>query len=161
MIADLRALKALMCKDADASDAELDIAVYKASSQGAELNILPSGVIISQKRLDYPFSSDMLMDALSNAERFKPIIFKAPEHEVYSVQIDEDAYLIPLLSSVYEAGTSDPQKVASRLLVNAGCGFWAFTDSIDDDKWHKVETDEISEKWRTFIEHTALNGHKL
>lgn len=163
MIADLPSLKAYLCKDPKASDTDLTNAVFDSSAQGAQLEIIPNGIRIGDCNLTYSFPKSALMDILKSTHTpFKTLIFKALEREVYSVQIDEDAYLIPLLTSVYEAGTSDPNKVASRLLINAGCGFWALVDSLDADEWHVVEdADDISPKWRTFIEQTTLNGNKL
>lgn len=76
------------------------------------------------------------------------LIFKAPDRECYAVMVKEILY-IPVISIVFESGTSLPMKVANRVVTNGIHGFWTPHSGILD--WRLVDTESIPKEWMAAI----------
>ncbi len=76
------------------------------------------------------------------------LILKAPDRECYAVMIDDILY-IPVVSTVFEAGTDNPLLVAKRVVSTGLEGFWTkFSGTLD---WYVVAFEDVSSHWQICI----------
>ncbi len=76
----------------------------------------------------------------------KSFIFKAPDRNVYAIQVSPDIAYVPSLSSVWVGGSDKPLSVARRELTTGG-PFWSqVSPNQIPNSWWLLELSEVGEK---------------
>lgn len=79
-------------------------------------------------------------------------VLKAPDRECYAVVTDDTYLYIPVVSTVFESGTNDPLKVATRVVSTGIAGFWTRYDDGGTLAWDLIRMEDVPELWKKAID---------
>lgn len=89
----------------------------------------------------------------SSIDPLKYYIYKVTSRETYAIHsLHDNSVYIPVLASIYEAGTDDPYAISTRLISTGDSGFWTKCKGTLGAEWVVVEIEDVThDKWREFI----------